>query len=77
MTSFDRTNNHVTHLLVGPYGSPNVECKARGASFGADFRDYNAAVKAGGISEDACCKRCHAAYIRRLEKVRARKAATA
>lgn len=75
MSNFDRTNNAVTHLLVGRYGSPAIECNARGATFGVDFRDYSAAVKAGGISEDACCKRCHSAYIRRLEKVRAKKAA--
>ena len=69
------SSNHVTHLLVGQYGNPTVECRTRNARFAVPFREYDYGVKNGENLTGLGCKRCQAAYERRLAAVRARKAA--
>lgn len=69
------SDNHVTHLLVGKYGNPTIECRTRNARFAVPFTEYDYEVKHGEHLTGLGCKRCQAAYERRLAAVRARKAA--
>ena len=59
---------YVTHLLVSRRG-PAAECGTSRAKVAATFAEYHALVKAGGFDADNCCKRCHAAYLRRKAAV--------
>ena len=61
---------HRYHLLARGNGY-RVECNAPGAKVALNLADYHANFKGGGNMTEICCKRCHAAYERRLAVVRA------